>query len=617
MIDQWIKEGYSHLHIGVVRIILSLHGRKGLPITARLALLNTIYTQYEQAVVDTCLSTLHAGSISLTYYPNFNIPLRDQNLHNCLKVQVQILGEPMQANSYMATLHHQLAYRLQDHALDLPLPGHNGDTIFIKAEREEDVPTILQIPKQLPREQLIEIMPLEWITNYEKTFQDVAHVVATNTKYVHQPDGSIKTIYEPLTGSKASSSSGTPPIFQALMIQPVTTEDDIPIHSFEADGSPIYTNKINGHFIWDVDPNMCDVDCICRDCLKDASPTSCKPWNKPRKPENPDSPWVGLHPIKNKPLPIYDRALQILQSEGLLPPQLVLAVPNLPPPVPCYMTSDYDCDFPPLEPSSNPEKTRFSKPFVQSTEVQSDGSFKQPSQAEPVLNWQTHNARAQNRVLNSIDQKIDRVTRYVSQHDHHLQNLDATFRDMASDLQSRIAKLHSDRHRYIAHGYSGPDFDTKEREIKQLKEKLEQMTKDHSYKPKPYSHSQSLFFPMSPTHSPPSKPDEFSRHFRSTGELFQKYPILSSLEKPKKRSPSKQKDKQAASSSYDPVLFASKTFSSSSKSDMASFSEDVSSQSSQTSCHSSWLNIAASSPHDHADLTQVFMASRTNPQPST
>ena len=74
------------------------------------------------------------------------------------------------------------------------------------------------------------------------------------------------------------------------------------------------------------------------------------------------------------------------------------------------MTFDYDCDFPPLEPSSNQEITRFSKPFVQFTEVQSDGSFKQPSQAEQVLNWQSHNARAQNRVLNSIDQKIDRVT---------------------------------------------------------------------------------------------------------------------------------------------------------------------------------------------------------------
>ncbi|KAK0586533.1 hypothetical protein LWI29_008533 [Acer saccharum] len=213
MIDQWIKEGYSHLHIGAVRIILSLHGRKCLPIIARLALLNTIYTQYEHAVIGTCLSTLHAGNISLTYYPNFNIPFRDQNLHKCLKIQVQIFGAPMQANSYMATLYHQFAYRLQDHALDLPLPGHNGDTIFIKAEREDEVPTILQIPKQLPREKLTEIMPLEWLTNYEKVFQDEAPVIATDTTYVPQPDGTIKTIYKPLTGSKASSSSETPPIF--------------------------------------------------------------------------------------------------------------------------------------------------------------------------------------------------------------------------------------------------------------------------------------------------------------------------------------------------------------------------------------------------------------------
>ncbi|KAK0570571.1 hypothetical protein LWI29_003306 [Acer saccharum] len=182
-----------------------------------------------------------------------------------------------------------------------------------------------------------------------------------------------------------------------------------------------------------------------------------------------------------------------------------------------------------------------------------------------------------------------------------------------------IRRLIASQDMYISHGYSGPDFDSKEREIKQLKEQLEQLTRDHSRehssKPKPYSH-QSLFFPVSPTHSPPSKPDDFSNHFKSTGELFRRYPVLSSPPaKQKKRSPSKQKDKQVASSSYNPVLFASKISSSSSKSD--STSEDVSSQSSQTSCHSSWLDTANSSPHDHVDLTQVFMASCTDPQPST
>ncbi|KAK3217823.1 hypothetical protein Dsin_011793 [Dipteronia sinensis] len=160
-----VREGYSHLHIGAVRIILTIHGRKCLPVTARISLLNTIYKQYEHAVIGTSRSTLHAGSISLTYYPNFNIPLRDNNLHNCLKIQLQILGASMLPDSYMATLHHQIAYRLQDHALNLPIPSHSGDTNFIRAEKEDEVPTIIQIPKQLPREKLKEIMPLTWITN--------------------------------------------------------------------------------------------------------------------------------------------------------------------------------------------------------------------------------------------------------------------------------------------------------------------------------------------------------------------------------------------------------------------------------------------------------------------
>ncbi|KAI9196478.1 hypothetical protein LWI28_024308 [Acer negundo] len=147
MIDQWIQKGYSHLHVRAIQIILTLHGRKGLPVTARVALLNTIYKQYEHAVIGTCLSTLHDCSIYLTYYPNFNIPLRDQNLHNCLKVQLHILGISTLPKSYMATLHHRIAYRLQDHALDLLIPGHFGDTIFIKSEQEDEVPTITQIPK--------------------------------------------------------------------------------------------------------------------------------------------------------------------------------------------------------------------------------------------------------------------------------------------------------------------------------------------------------------------------------------------------------------------------------------------------------------------------------------
>ncbi|KAK2637387.1 hypothetical protein Ddye_032179 [Dipteronia dyeriana] len=144
-----------------------------------------------------------------------------------------------------------------------------------------------------------------------------------------------------------------------------------------------------------------------------------------------------------------------------------------------------------------------------------------------VINWQSHNAGVQNRVLNSVDKKIDRVTHHVSQHDHHLQSLDAVIRDMFSNLQSRIAKLDVDLHRYINHGYFDLEFDSKEREIRQLREQLEQMNRDHLntapplYIPKSYPYTQSLFVPtQSPLYSPSTKPPDTSHYFKSTGELF-------------------------------------------------------------------------------------------------
>ncbi|KAK2647794.1 hypothetical protein Ddye_015283 [Dipteronia dyeriana] len=200
---------------------------------------------------------------------------------------------------------------------------------------------------------------------------------------------------------------------------------------------------------------MCDADCECRICSKTMR-SSCKPTHKYHKPDDPTSRWKGLLPAKNKPLSIYDRALQILKSEGLLPdePMEPKEFPSyVPTPIPCFMASSYDKDFPPLEPSSNPERNLFSRPFVQTTEVFPDGSLKQPSQSEQVINWHSCNARVQNRVLHSIDQKIDQVAYHVSQHDLNLQHLDSSLRNMYTDLQSRVARLDTDLHQYINQGY--------------------------------------------------------------------------------------------------------------------------------------------------------------------
>ena len=73
LISNWKREGYTHLHIRGVRLILTLHGRKGLPVTSRLTMLDARFIHYQDAVIGTVLTTLHAGSVLLTFYPNFNL----------------------------------------------------------------------------------------------------------------------------------------------------------------------------------------------------------------------------------------------------------------------------------------------------------------------------------------------------------------------------------------------------------------------------------------------------------------------------------------------------------------------------------------------------------------
>lgn len=94
-------------------MILTLHGRKGLPVTARLALLDTRFRNNQHTVIGTVLTTLHAGSVLLTFYPYFNLSLKDENLPTTLKVQIQIQGAEQTITSKIATLHHQLMYRLK------------------------------------------------------------------------------------------------------------------------------------------------------------------------------------------------------------------------------------------------------------------------------------------------------------------------------------------------------------------------------------------------------------------------------------------------------------------------------------------------------------------------
>ena len=53
LILRWKAEGFTHVHYGAIRIALTFHGRKGLPMVSQIAILDTRFERYQQAYLAT------------------------------------------------------------------------------------------------------------------------------------------------------------------------------------------------------------------------------------------------------------------------------------------------------------------------------------------------------------------------------------------------------------------------------------------------------------------------------------------------------------------------------------------------------------------------------------
>jgi len=304
---------------------------------------------------------------------------------------------------------------------------------MVLATEDQEIPTIVQVPRQIPRDELKQLIPTEWISNYENFKKKEKQTVATEATFRRNSvDGSVKTTFK--WKNDGDTSKNPPPVFHTMMITLGDKEEKIPVHSFRETGKAIFSDKLNGHFLWDVDPSACDSDC---DCYEDHDSDSelssdsndednfkkkkqCKPPLKPTRRYDPDNGlWIGIRKTKD-PLLIYEREIKALRKEGYPP-----ADPNLitwPPPknglnlfrekkpvaVPCMMFTNED--FPFLERQVDTGKKISTKPFVQPTEILPDGTYKPSTQAEEVLNWQTTNSLAQNNLLKVIEKKVDKMT---------------------------------------------------------------------------------------------------------------------------------------------------------------------------------------------------------------
>lgn len=172
-----------------------------------------------------------------------------------LKVQLQIAGAPTVHYTYVATLFYQMAYSTQNHVVDLSLPVQN-DALLITVDINKST-TCTYIPCQIPKEELIKLLPKSWVTNYEKFHQSLVPVQSVEPSFKRNLDGMVDITFKRI----ATLESSSPGLFSTPinMISPIAYQD-VPIPSFDNDGRPVYAFKEGSHNFWDI--------CTCLDYLQ-------------------------------------------------------------------------------------------------------------------------------------------------------------------------------------------------------------------------------------------------------------------------------------------------------------------------------------------------------------
>ncbi|KAH9792706.1 hypothetical protein KPL71_004238 [Citrus sinensis] len=252
----------------------------------------------------------------------------------------------------------------------------------------DTIPTIIQIPKQIQKQELLKLMPLEWLTNYEHFHQNSEPVQITEATFERRQNGQVKLSFQT---PETKPVSDTPQLSYTTMITAVQTgqEKNLPIHGFSSEGYPVYPDKINGHFLWDVsEAHMCNPDCPCLDDMDIDEELKIMRGKKKKKNKSsyPKSSCKSFPPPDPKPHVQKIRSCLMFSSQS----------------------QSYEESFPPLEKQIDTQTRVTSKPYVQSS-VTAFGQPEEPKQYEVVLNWQTKNASAQNQALHQLGKKIDRV----------------------------------------------------------------------------------------------------------------------------------------------------------------------------------------------------------------
>ena len=182
----------------------------------------------------------------------------------------------------------------------------------------ESVPTIIQILKQISKQDLLKLMPIKWLSNYEQFHQNSQHVQTSEASYEKRPDGTVRMTFKPPTEHALRLSFS----YSSMIIVVSTNQEDIPISAFQIDGYPIYPAKLNSHFLWDTSKaHMCDHGCSCLDNYDSDDDYLIRQRRKKKKkhvfsntPCHTYPPHLLDEPNFQCPLPIYNKGLKYLQK---------------------------------------------------------------------------------------------------------------------------------------------------------------------------------------------------------------------------------------------------------------------------------------------------------------
>ena len=122
------------------------------------------------------------------------MPLKDPHLCDAFKVQVQITGAFQVQDTYVVTLHYQLAYRLQNHVFNVAVPemAQTDDALLIQVDLGL-TPMCTFILRQLTRDQMTSLFPESWITKYESLHQAVQPIQSNNPFFIMKENGEVET----------------------------------------------------------------------------------------------------------------------------------------------------------------------------------------------------------------------------------------------------------------------------------------------------------------------------------------------------------------------------------------------------------------------------------------